>query len=372
VILMVVLMVPSWKHGDSKQRFKTKNGSRQEDDGQKKMTERTKSQPEDRGLEGQITVMADYFSLANEIIQPDQYVSTSRYFCLKWEPSLGLVGARIIRVLRSLGYYNRQTGEMRDGIPIDLPELAALCGFSVATIKREFGSGKDGKAANPFLHIFVQREKNYKHDAVTGQIWREENIYRVKMDDPVHPDDMPRLQQLWESRQKGGGGGKRNDETTKKALQPPFDRKAQTDPYGINARTAQNEPNGETRKAHPASESSQDESKGKQNESKPSQVDSEPVQNEPTLTDYSSLPKTLLNSSSDAPDFSLSLFPEPEPTAALVPDWTALSEPQQQPWRDQAQQELVAIHAGTGITPKPMLIEVRARNIYSASLKRGS
>ncbi len=40
------------------------------------MAEHTENQPEDQEQAGQITVMADYFSLANEIVQPDQYVST--------------------------------------------------------------------------------------------------------------------------------------------------------------------------------------------------------------------------------------------------------------------------------------------------------
>jgi hypothetical protein len=317
--------------------------------------------------------MADYFSLANEIIQPDQYVSTSRYFCLKWEPSLGLVGARIIRVLRSLGYYNRQTGETRDGIPIDLPELAALCGFSVATIKREFGSGKDGMAANPFLHTFVQREKNYKHDAVTGQIWREENIYRVKMDDPIHPDDLPRLQELWESRQKGGKMGKANGGATKKPSQPPPDRRAQTEPYGGESRKAQYEPYGKARKAHIASESSQDESKPEQSESKTNRVDSEPMQNEPTLIDYCFLPEKHLNSFSDAPEYYASLFSEEEQKREMLATpwqhWECLTETDRQPYLDQAQQELVAIHIGSGIAPKPKLIEVRAQNLYLAAQK---
>ena len=335
------------------------------------MAESNKNEPEDHELSGQITVMADYFSLANEIVQPDQYVSTSRYFCLKWEPSLGLVGARIIRVLRSLGYYNRQTGEMRDGIPIDLPELAALCGFSVATIKREFGSGKDGKAANPSLHTFVQREKNYKHDAVTGQVWREENIYRVKMDDPVHPDDLLRLQELWESRQKGGKKEEKKGDGSKQLPRLPATRKAQNDPYGSRTRKAQNEPNGKARIAHSDSKLSQDESKASQDESNWSQLDSESVQDEPTLVNYSSLPKTLLSSSSDASDFSLSLFSEPDEMIPSVPVWAALSEVQQFPWRDQAQRELVAIHVGSGITPKPMLIEIRAKNLYEMSLRRG-
>ena len=336
------------------------------------MAESKKNEQEEHGSGGQITVMADYFSLANEIIQPDQYVSTSRYFCLKWEPSLGLVGARIIRVLRSLGYYNRQTGETRDGIPIDLPELAALCGFSVATIKREFGSGKDGKAANPFLHTFVQREKNYRHDAVTGQIWREENIYRVKMDDPVHPDDLPRLQELWEGRQKGSKKGEEREDGSKQPPRLSTGRKAQNEPNGPSDRRAQNEPIGGSRKAHSDSKLSQGELKASQDESRPSQLDSNSVQNEPTLIDYSSLPETLLNSSSDASDFSLSLFSEPDKIIPSVPVWAALSEVQQFPWRDQAQRELVAIHAGSGITPKPMLIEIRAKNLYEMSLRRES
>lgn len=77
-----------------------RNGSLQgvnEGGGDTGMTERATGQHHDH-----ITVMANYFSISNEIIQPDQYVSTSRYFCLKWEPSLGLVGARIVRVLRAL------------------------------------------------------------------------------------------------------------------------------------------------------------------------------------------------------------------------------------------------------------------------------
>jgi hypothetical protein len=350
------------------------------------MTERTNSSARDyqqagqTKQEGQITIMADYFSLANEIIQPDQYVSTTRYFCLKWEPSLGLVGARIIRVLRSLGYYNRQTGEMRDGIPIDLPELAALCGFSVATIKREFGSGKDGKPANPSLHTFVQREKNYKHDAVTGQIWREENIYRVKMDDPVHPDDLPRLQELWESRQKGGKGKdakvdaskQRDSKTAKSPSGVSSDRKAQNEPNGGSAHKAQSEPYGKARRAHIASDESQVESNSVQLDSDSSQVESNSVQYEPALIDYSCPPEKPLNSSSDASEFSLSLFEEseqkrPDQKRSAPRIWAELTEGEQKPYLDRARTELESVSAGMGINPQ--IVEVRGKNLYHLANK---
>ncbi len=73
--------------------------------------------------------------------------------------------------------------------------------------------------------------------------------------------------------------------------------------------------------------------------------------------------------------FSASLFEEknskePEPAKALMlPSWPSLPEAEQQSWLDQARQELEAIHAGSGITPKPKLVEVRARNLYEASLR---
>lgn len=51
-----------------------------------------------------------------------------------------------------------------------------------------------------------------------------------------------------------------------------------------------------------------------------------------------------------------------------VPHWKLLSETEQQPWRELAGRELVAIHTGSGITPK--LVEVRAKNLYEVSWKK--
>ena len=47
-----------------------------------------------------------------------------------------------------------------------------------------------------------------------------------------------------------------------------------------------------------------------------------------------------------------------------------MSGTEQQPWLEQARRELVAIHTGSGITPKPKLVEVRAKNLYEVSLKK--
>ena len=84
-----------------------------------------------------------------------------------------------------------------------------------------------------------------------------------------------------------------------------------------------------------------------------------------------------------APDGSASLFeksPEQKETdqAALSlldqaklaeAAWPKIPEADRAPWLERAKQELVVIHAGTGINPRTKLIEARAKNLYEVSLR---
>ena len=58
-----------------------------------------------------------------------------------------------------------------------------------------------------------------------------------------------------------------------------------------------------------------------------------------------------------------------EAPTAHSDSFASLSDQEQAPWLEQAEQELIAIHAGTGIKPKPKLIEVRAENLWLATKK---
>ena len=58
------------------------------------------------------------------------------------------------------------------------------------------------------------------------------------------------------------------------------------------------------------------------------------------------------------------------PSLPVPPCWKDLSETDQQPYLDRAEQELVAIHVGTGIAPKSKLVQVRARNLYNIAQKK--
>lgn len=53
----------------------------------------------------------------------------------------------------------------------------------------------------------------------------------------------------------------------------------------------------------------------------------------------------------------------------LAAAFAALAPAQQRVHLDRAEQELIALHAGMGITPKSKLIEQRALNLYAAALK---
>ena len=68
----------------------------------------------------------------------------------------------------------------------------------------------------------------------------------------------------------------------------------------------------------------------------------------------------------DSSEVFASLLSEEEGKEPTARPWPDLPEPERAPWLDRARGELVAIHAGSGITPKPKLVEVRARNLYNA------
>ena len=114
-------------------------------------------------------------------------VACSPYFVEKWMPLLGATGTAVVLALRSRCFYNRKTGETRDEIKIRRSELAAMCAISVDTLSRELHGDKK-RAANPDLNRFVEVRKQFSRD-VTGRVSQDENVYKVAMFDPVHPDD---------------------------------------------------------------------------------------------------------------------------------------------------------------------------------------
>lgn len=287
------------------------------------------------------TITFTFESAYNQIVQPTSYVSLSQYFIAHWMPAITGAGLKILLQLRSMGYYSPKAGVQRGDIDIEQKELAALCGLSHSTLKRAFTD-------DPVLSAYVQRVFEVKRDPRNGRIIKEHYLYVVKMDDVLIPADRANLEAMLQ------GPDKKSDE---KSDDKPNDLpKGHNDP-SASAPTGQSEP--------PAAHN---DPSGVQSE--PPMVQNEPPrgQNDPSLNRSLNTPITLNTSDTPAaaPEVFASLFEEEGKAPKRFQD---LTEAAQQPFVDQARAELVAIHAGSGVTPRPKLVEVRAINIYEQSQK---
>jgi len=378
-------------------------------------TEKQKNEIKDHKAD--LTVSSAYASARNEIIQPNKILVTTRYFIRRWMPLLGDNGTRIVLALRSLGFYDRRNGEVRDGIEIDLPELALLIGISVATIKREFGEKHDAKRQpipgtlkNEALHKFVKRDRQYSREPVTQRLLRTANVYRVLMDDPLHDDDLPRLHEILDSREKGGLPSRAHI-----APKPPKGRepsKAQCDSISnesdsvlIESESKSNESRPENVQCAPSLKKdfsiplklektlydaadaakeipeSFDSLLEEEDQDKKDQENNEPDKKEPEMPGNKEMPRSLVRASTtrlDALTGVGALMPSALPqtitedvSVAIENDrpaapkkviWDDLPEEQKEPWLNLARAEFAVKNPGSII--QKGILTVRARNLH--------
>src|SRR5687767_10854891 len=141
-----------------------------------------------------------YRRVRDSILRPHLRLTESRYFWEKWKPRLGADAAVLImevrdRCNRSLGHVTGSTIELpegtTEGTTVSAADLAAACGFSRVTLWRLL-QREDVKQ-------FVRVEHNYVYDRRIGKKRRTVSTYHVLMEDPLVPEDEPRLQALLET-----------------------------------------------------------------------------------------------------------------------------------------------------------------------------
>ena len=318
-----------------------------------------------RKKEPDATIRFTHQSAFNEIVGTSQ-VCLSHYFLAHWLPLISPNGLKILLQLRSMGYYNPKTEVRRGDIDIEQPELAKMVGISVKTIQRAF-------ADDPVLAQYVQRVFQVKRDKF-GRIVKEHYVYVVTMDDVLTPEDQARYRMMLHGPDKGTDKTADPDDAVDPASESSYLEKAgnaedlpEKPPEAPNRRSVASEAN--PKRQGVASEGQNGPPSGQSVASGRQSVASY-KESLTLLTE-----ENTSNTPGAAPEFSLALFEEksPEPEKAPAPpSWPSLPEAEQQPWLDQARQELEAIHAGSGITPKPKLVEVRAGNLYEVSLRAGA
>ncbi|HIC95823.1 TPA: XRE family transcriptional regulator, partial [Candidatus Bipolaricaulota bacterium] len=128
-----------------------------------------------------------YANAYNEIVQPDRVFVASQYFRRKWVPLLGPSLAWLIIALRQRCYYNRETGELRDWCLVTQKELAEEIGVSRRTLQRLL--------RHPYAGWFIEEiQCEYHYNPRLKKQVRGASFYRVRMDDPLTPEDRELLQ----------------------------------------------------------------------------------------------------------------------------------------------------------------------------------
>ncbi len=138
-----------------------------------------------------VTLQPYYWAAYNEIVKPNRI---GWYLAARWLPTLKPLGYALIGALRARCYHNTKTGELRNQIQIDMEELAEAVGVSRTTLWREFRS-------NTVLSEFVRRQDQYVVRRKGPQ--REDSVYFVAMDDPIHPNDLERYEALRQAEAEG-------------------------------------------------------------------------------------------------------------------------------------------------------------------------
>ncbi len=142
-------------------------------------------EPADRPAAARLLVSPYYNEAKNEITRPDRQVVSSRYFVENWMPRLGETATCVVLYLRSLA------GDLRAGevsVEVDQKAIAGAVGCSVRTLQRVF-------ADNALLGRFVRKEERFERDAA-GHVRQTESLYFVALDDPLVPEDEPRLAEI--------------------------------------------------------------------------------------------------------------------------------------------------------------------------------
>ena len=137
----------------------------------------------------EIVIRERYNAAVNAITRPDRMVFCSQYLVDRWMRELGGDALAILLFLRRRCYYNRKTGEVRDTCAVTLKEIADSCQISSSTVKRQL-------ASNEALHKFISWQEEFAVEPKRRGLRQAANTYTVLMDDPIHPDDLEKLEAI--------------------------------------------------------------------------------------------------------------------------------------------------------------------------------
>ncbi len=134
-----------------------------------------------------------YWDLRNKVIAPERSLAVTFYFLDRWAPILGADYTAAILQFRRLAQESPTRGE----VEISQAELADRLGVSRRKFQRLFAPACFLDPDSWFLPLFVRLEHRWVKSSSTGRAHQAPNVYRIAIDDPLHPEDetelLPRL-----------------------------------------------------------------------------------------------------------------------------------------------------------------------------------
>jgi hypothetical protein len=141
-------------------------------------------------LEGaDVTVLPYYGSARDRIIRPDRALMLRSYFVERWLPRLTGDELKVLVVLRNLARAHVVETDA-PAVEITIKHLVELTGISRGTLNRLLAADHLRESV---LGRFVQKQAQ-RVPGIIGTI-QGPNIYHVRMDDPIAPEDEPALRE---------------------------------------------------------------------------------------------------------------------------------------------------------------------------------
>jgi hypothetical protein len=147
-------------------------------------------------LEGvDVTLLPYYGSARDRIIRPDRALIVRSYFIERWLPRLSGDELKVLVVLRNLARVHGDrsaatAGAENPAVEVTIRHLVELTGISRGTLNRLLAADHLRESA---LGRFVQKQAQ-RVPGIIGTI-QGPNIYHVRMDDPIAPEDEPALRE---------------------------------------------------------------------------------------------------------------------------------------------------------------------------------
>lgn len=148
------------------------------------------------GEQPELFFTGSYRDAYNEIVQPNLQHYTSKYFHEKWLPILGPNLWLIIWEMRSRCSWDWKTRQIRrDLVEITYKDLAGATGISERIVWGLLNP-KDPDQKTLLAKFLIKSEVKRSYSKKIGKVVNEKTAWKVKLDDPLTPEDERQLEDM--------------------------------------------------------------------------------------------------------------------------------------------------------------------------------